>query len=185
MARLLMIVLAFTLMGCAGGTPIADYSTRSVVYTWVDMSQVSGNRLTGFMMRNLSAPRDEKYYDMGWEKVGNGFLIWHNGFEPGQYEYHRAFMMSCAGPLCTNTVNQYDFGPDGTAPGKVRVAAPGVYFAGCYAFRKTRSGFFRPGQFDTVKTACGASKNQMLQIMMTRAPAEHPEVGQRIRAAMN
>jgi hypothetical protein len=183
-ARFLMVILSVVLMGCAGGTPITDYSKRSVVYTWLDVSEVSGNNLNLFMMRNLRAPKDEKFYSMGWEKLGNGYVIWHNGFDPGSYEFHKMQLMSCLGVFCTNTINEYDFGPDGTAPGKLRVAGPGVSFAGCYALRKTKRGFFRPGEFDTRKSRCGASRQQMLSIILKSAPAEHPIVTQRIRRAM-
>ena len=159
-----------------------DFSKRSVVYTWVDVKDVPGNRMTAFMMRNLSVPKNARYYDMGWEKMGSGYLIWHNGFNPGQYEFHWTRMMSCAGPICTNTINEFTFGAPGSGIGKTRVGPPGVYFAGCYALKRTKRGFFRPGEFDTQKANCDASKGQMLTVMLKSA--KDPLVAQRIRSAM-
>ncbi len=183
MSRFLLVAFSLILMGCAGGgTTITDYSKRSVVYSWIDVKDIPGNRMTSFMMRNLSAPLQERYYDMGWEKMGSGYLVWHNGFLPGQYEFHLTRMMSCAGPICTNTINEFTFGPHGAGIGATRVGNPGVYFAGCFALKRTKRGFFRPGEFDTRKTACGASKSQMLSIMLKSA--KDPLVAQRIRGAM-
>lgn len=180
--RFLLLGLVIFLMGCAGGTPVTDFSKRSVVYTWVDVKDIPGNRLTGFMMRNLTGPADERYYSMGWEKLGSGYLIWHNGFLPGRYEFHKMQMMSCAGPICTNTINEFTFGRPGTGIGRTDVGTPGVAFAGCYAFKRTRTGFFRPGEFDTRKAPCGASRAQMLQIILKSA--KDPTVAARVRAAM-
>lgn len=184
MTRFLMLLSALVLMGCAGGTPIQDFSNRSVVYTWIDVSDIPGNRMQWFNMRNLSVPENERYYSTGFEKVGDGYLIWHNGFNPGRYEFDKMALMSCLGLLCTNTINEFDFGPPGTAPGTVRVGNPGVYFAGCYAFKQTKRGFFRPGEFDTRKTGCKVSKQKMLSIMLKNAPPDHPIVAQRIQRAM-
>lgn len=182
MARLLAITLSLFLMGCATGTPIKDFTNRSVVYTWIDVSDIPGNKLMMFEMRNLSAPQQEKYYQMGWEKLGSGYLVWHQGFNAGRYEAHRLQTMSCAGPLCSNTINEFGFGPDGTSTIKTLVKGGDVHFAGCYAFKRTKRGFFRPGEFDTRKAACGASKRQMLSVILQNA--ENPVVVQRIQRAM-
>ncbi|NNE88484.1 MAG: hypothetical protein HKN27_10450 [Silicimonas sp.] len=182
MARLMVIALSLFLLGCATGTPIKDFTNRSVVYSWIDVSDIPGNKLVMYEMRNLSAPNNERYYQMGWEKVGSGYLVWHQGFNGGQYEAHRLQTMACAGPLCTNTINEYGFGPNGTSPIKTTVKAGGVHFAGCYAFYQTKRGFFRPGEFDTRKARCGASKRQMLSIILQNA--QDPVVVSRLKRAM-
>ncbi|MDJ0638305.1 MAG: hypothetical protein QNJ20_05690 [Paracoccaceae bacterium] len=183
MRYLILTIIAVVLAACSGGEPITDYEKRSVFYTWVDAREISGNRMTGFQIRNLSAPSDERYYGMGWEKLGTGYLVWHNGVTPGRYEFSKMWMMSCAGPLCTNTINEYSFGPLGSAVGTTRVSQPGkAVFAGCYAFKRTKRGFFRPGEFETRKAPCGASKAQMLRTMMPFA--KHPMTKQIIQNAM-
>ena len=73
MARFLVIALSLVLMGCGGGQKITDYSKRSIVYSWIDVSDIPGNKLVMYEMRNLSAAQSEKFYGMGYEKVGNGF----------------------------------------------------------------------------------------------------------------
>lgn len=182
MARFFAVALSLFLMGCATGTPIKDFTNRSVVYSWIDISDVPGNALQMYEMRNLSAPREERYYQMGWQKLGGGYLVWHQGFNPGRYEGHRFQTMACAGPLCTNTINEYGFGPRGSSPVKTIVKGGDVHFAGCYKFYQTKRGFFRPGEFDTRKTTCGASKRQMLSIILQRA--EDPVVVSRLKRAM-
>ena len=184
MSRILMVLTALILMGCATGTPITDFTKRSVYYTWIDVSDIPGNNLQWFQARNLSDPENERYYGMGFEKVGDGYLIWHNGVTPGRYEFSKMALMSCLGILCTNTINEFDFGQPGTAPGKTSIGNPGVYFGGCHAFKQTKRGFFRPGEFDTRRTKCKVSKNKMLSIMLKHAPKDHPIVAQRISRAM-
>lgn len=182
MARFFVVALSLFLMGCATGTPIKDFTNRSVVYTWIDISDIPGNKLTFYQMRNLSAQGNERYYQMGWEKLGNGYLVWHQGFAAGRYEAHRLATMACAGPLCTNTINEYGFGPNGTSPIKTLVKGGDVHFVGCYKFSQTKRGFFRPGEFDTRKTTCGASKRQMLSIILQNA--QDPVVVSRVKRAM-
>lgn len=186
MARLFVIAISLVLMGCAGGQKITDYSKLSVVYGWIDIRDIPGNTLNSFTMRNLSAPRNERYAVMGWEKMGNGYLVWHNGYPPGRYELDTMQTLTCAGSfvLCAGNINEYGFGQDGTSPVRTIVNGPGVKFIGCYKFSRTKRGFFRPGEFDTRKTNCGASKQQMLSMMLKSAPPEHPIVAERIRRAM-
>ncbi|MBT8476865.1 MAG: hypothetical protein KJO78_15490 [Alphaproteobacteria bacterium] len=184
MARILMVVMSVILMGCASGTPINDFSTRSVVYGWLDIGQVSGNRLVGVSIRNTRTGAEEQYYDIGWEKLDGGYLIWHNGVQPGQYEFNKIQTMACLGVMCGNTINEYEFGALGSAPGKVTVRSPGVYSMGKYTLKTTRRGFFRPGEFDIRETVGGPSRREMLGVMVQYAPEEHPVVAQRIQRAM-
>ena len=182
MHRLFLFMTLLVLAGCAGGQKITDFSDRAVYYSWIDVSEVPGNRVTGFEIRNLSAPEDERYYSIGWEKMGDGFLVWHQGVTPGRYEYSKMWMMSCAVIICTNTINEFDFGPEGSGVGSTAITGPGqVVFAGCYAFRRTKRGFFRPGEFDTSATRCGVSQDAMLAVISENAT--DAMVKQRIEAA--
>ena len=184
MPRILLFSFVLILSACAGGNKITDFEKRAVFYTWIDVSEIPGNKMTFFQMRNLTAPQSERFYPMGWEKVGSGFVVWHAGFSPGQYEFDRMQMMSCAGPLCTNTINEFTFGKAGSGVGRAKVAQTGVTFGGCYAFKRTKRGFFRPGEFDTRKATCGASRKQMLSAIYPRAAKTDPLIAQRIRSAM-
>ena len=186
MHRILLAMMSVLLIGCAGGgTQITDFSKRSVVYTYIDVSDIPGNKLQFFQMRNLSAPGNERYYPMGWEKLGNGYVVFHAGFAPGSYEFERLQTMSCAGPLCTNTINEFNFGPPGHGIGATRVGTPGVVFAGCYALKRTKRGFFRPGEFATAKTGCRVSQRQMLSVILARLrEVSDPIPAQRVAAAM-
>ena len=185
MARILMVLMSFVLIGCgSGGTPITDFSNRSVAYTWIDVSKISGNHLFAAEMRMYAPESQDPFYSMGIEKMEGGYLIWHNGFEPGKYEFERLSLQSCLTVICGNTINEYEFGPFGSAPGKINVGRPGVYFGGCYALVRTKRAWFGNGEFDTVRTKCKPSKRQMLTKMLEYAPEAHPIVAKRIRAAM-
>jgi len=185
MSRILFAILAFVLVGCAAPSKITDFSQRSVAYAYIDLSDIPGNKLQGFQMRNLSVPMDERYYPMGWEKVGNGYVVYHAGFAAGSYEFDRLMTMSCAGFLCTNQINEFQFGGLGHGLGAAKVSKPGVTFAGCYAFKRTKRGFFRPGEFDTRKVKCPVSQNAMLSAMIPNlSELEDTRPAQRARAAM-
>ena len=64
-------------------------------------------------------------------------------------KFHRLQTMACAGPLCTDTINEYKPASDGSSAVKAAVKGGSVHFAGCYAFKRTKHGLFRPGEFDT------------------------------------
>lgn len=182
MRYFLIGIASLILAACSVGTPITDFEKRGIYYTWVDAGAVSGNKMAGFQVRNLSVPQNERYYQLGWEKLGKGFLVWHYGVKPGRYEFDKMWMQSCAGPICTNTINEYSFGRLGSGIGSAMVKQPGqVVFGGCYAFKRTKRGFFRPGEFDTRKSACGVSKSQMMAVLMKHA--KHPINKQRLQAA--
>jgi len=127
MARFLLVVLSFVLMGCGGSTPIADFSNCSVAYRWFDVGKVSGNHFVGASLRNTRTGVSEQINDFGWDKLDGCFVIWHNDLLRGQYKFNGIQTMACLGPICTNQINECDFGADGSAPGKVTVREGGVY----------------------------------------------------------
>ena len=72
----------------------------------------------------------ERVNDFGWDKLDGCFVVWHNGRLRGQYEFNGIQTMARLGPICTNQINEYDFGAYGSAPGKVTVREGGVYSLG-------------------------------------------------------
>ena len=60
MPRFLMVIMSVILMGCAGDTPIKDFSNRSVVYGFLDIGEISGNRLVGISLRMTRNRRGDR-----------------------------------------------------------------------------------------------------------------------------
>ena len=184
MVRAFLFASVLFLAGCFGGNEIEDYSSRSVVYGWMDVSEIRGNHLYNMTMRQYSPVTRDPYYSMGIKKFAGGYLFWHYGFHSANYEFDKLFLQSCLAVICSNTINEYAFGSFGDAPGKTQIRQPGVTYVGAYKMRTTRrGGMFTSGQFDIVKTG-GPSRSAMLQELLKGAPPEHPEVAARIRAAM-
>lgn len=187
MARYLLIVFTFLLAGCfGGGEKITDFSDRSTVYGWVDVSSVSGNHLYAVTMRKYSPRSDKPYYGMGIKKFQGGYLFWQHGFDRGAYEFDKMSLQSCLAIICSNTINEYQFGPFSDGPGKTVIRAPGVQFVGNFKLtRERRPGFFgRAGEFSVDRVRGGPSRAAMLKEILETGPDGHPVIDQRIRAAM-
>jgi len=187
MPRILLFCLAFVLAACGGGNQvITDYSNRAVTYAWLDVTEIPGNTVQYFGMRNLSAPKNERYYPMGSDKMGKGVLVFHAGFAMGRYEFDALHLASCIGNRCKRDINTFDFGPLGSGIGTTLVTKPGVKFAGCWKMVRTKRATAREsGGFETKKIRCPYSQRQMLGKMLPRfEQIEQPLPAQRIRAAM-
>lgn len=173
-------------MGCSigGGKPVNDFTNRATIYGWINVDKISGNHLFSMSMRQYAPRSEEPFYGMGIKKFQGGYLIWQHAAKPGtRIEFSSMSLQSCAAIICSNTINEYDFGPFGSAPGKVDVPRPGVFYIGNWALVRTKRGFFRPGEFDTRRVRSGPSQAQLLAELMKTLPEGHPIVGQRIQAA--
>lgn len=185
MLRYLAIAALAIITACAPtGERITDFSTRSTVYGWLDVDEIQGNHLYSMVMRQYAPESDLPYIHMGVKKMEGGYLFWHHGFPNGAFEFDVLRLQSCLAVICSNTINEYAFRPFGTAPGKVSVRQPGVYYAGNFELETTKRGFFRPGEFDVRKTRSGPSRAQLLAALAGTAPKDHPVVDQRLRRAM-
>ncbi|MCV2881939.1 hypothetical protein [Actibacterium sp. XHP0104] len=151
-----------------GGTPISDYSDRSVVYGWVDLSQAAGNKVVGGTIRAYNMPADKNLYPSGYMKFGEGYIFYHVGIAPGPIKLNTLSTMTCVG-LCGNVVNVYDFGAQGSDVAAANVRGKGVYYLGSYALKTRRGLFFAPRDF-TVSRANGPSRRQMLEAILKEAP---------------
>ena len=186
MARYLMIVVAFVLAGCfGGGEEIDDFSTRTTVYGWVDVGDVRGNNLYSMTMRQYSPTSDKPYYHMAIKKFEGGYLFWHHGFASAAYEFDKMRLQSCLAILCSNTINEYQFGPYADAPGKTVVRGPSVKYVGSFRMNtESRGGLWRNGSFSIDRMRGGPSQAAMLREILGTGPEGHPVIDQRIRAAM-
>jgi hypothetical protein len=182
--RLFALFLTVFLVACGpGGTPVTDFTSRSTIYAWVDVSDISGNHMFSATIRKYQPMSDAPFLPMGIEKFEGGYLIFSHAAIPGNWEWHGMALQTCAAIICGNTINEYNFGPFGSAPGKTQVSNPGVYYMGNFKMKTTKRGFFRPGEFDMARTRGGPSKSQLLAKLMSTTPEGHPIVAQRLQRA--
>ena len=171
-----LILGVLALSGCMA-PQIDDYSGRSVVYGWVDLSEAAGNRVTGAGLRAFNEPPNKNIYPMGSKKLGNGFLVYHYGVKPGPVKLGTVSAMSCIG-LCGNVVNVYDFGAQGGDIAAARVNGQNAYFLGSYGLKTRRTLFFGPRDFE-VNRVRGPSRKQMLEAILADAPEDQKPLIQR------
>ena len=184
MARFLLLAAGMFLSACiGGGKPITDFADRSVVYGWLDASEIQGNHLFSANIRQFDPPTDAPFLGMGIEKHEGGYLIYHYGAPRGMHELDQISLQSCLVIICGNTINQYSFSAYADSPGRVDTRRPGVHFIGAYKLVKVRTGLFKQGEFRVTKIR-GPSKNGMLAVLLKDTPEGHPVIDQRIQAAM-
>jgi hypothetical protein len=168
--RSIFLLLGLTFLSGCAIEQISDYSDRSVAYTWVNLDDAWGNRVTGGSFTNLAVPRDRNIYNGGVEKMGEGYLVYHYGLENGPNKVFRVNAMFCIG-LCGNTIHSYDFGVQGGDVAAANIRSRGVYNMGSYAIVSESTGLFGPRRFD-VKRANGPSKREILTFLLQDAPAQ-------------
>ncbi len=171
--RSLFLFFGFAILTACTGPQITDFSDRSVVFTWVNVDEARGNRVVGGSFRNLTPGSGGGVYPAGIEKLGNGYLIYHEGIANGPTKLNTVNAMFCVG-LCTNTVNVYDFGAQGGDIAAANIRARGVYDLGRYAIVSQRTGLFQPAVFDAQRIS-GPSKREILEFLLPRVdPQQMP-----------
>jgi hypothetical protein len=162
--RSFLLLCGLTILAACGPPQITDFSGRSVAYVWVNIDEARGNRVVGGSFRNLSAGNAGGIYQAGYEKLGNGYLIYHEGVTNGPTKLNTVSAMFCIG-ICNNTVNVYDFGAQGGDIAAANIRSQGVYDLGRYAIVSKRTGLFSPGVFEVNQTR-GPSKRQILEFLL-------------------
>ena len=185
MARYFLVLVAFILSACATGEVISDHSTRSVVYGWVDIEDISGNRMSNLVIRQYQPATEFAFHSVYFEKFAGGYIFSGNSFANGAYKLETIVLQSCLGPICTNTTNEYAFGRQGGGFGSVTIGAPGVHYLGSFKLTKGKSGFFGPGSFSFQRASNAPSRKQMLEFLTKNAVSEHAIYNQRILNAYN
>ena len=183
MKRLCAMLVILFLAGCSTGTQVTDFTNRATVYGWVNVDKISGNHLFGMRMRQYSPQTEAPFYGMAFREFEGGYIFWNHGIEPGRIELHDMRLQSCLVVLCTNTINIYEFGDFGSAPGNVTVTGPSVNYIGNFALTPERTGLFKAPRFDATRTNAGPSRAKLLQFLRENASPEFPVIQQRLQSA--
>jgi len=182
--KVLVLGLALLMAGCAStGTPITDYTNRSIVYGWLDIDDVDGNHMYAGYIRQFSPPTKEPYYSTYIDEFEGGYLVYFYGLPNGAFKLDSVKMQSCLGFVCSNTVYTYNFGTQGNVA-SVKIKKPGTYYLGSYKLAEEDTGIFEQSKFSVTKAKKGPSKKAMLKHILENAPNDHPVVAKRIEQSM-
>jgi len=189
MARMLMMAAALLLSACVTTSEtVNDYSARSTVYGWIDIDQASGTEVLYISLRQYRPATQYPYFSMAYDEQSGGYVFWNFGFPDGAFKLDTMRTQSCLGVLlCSNTINEYDFGGQGGGVGAIEIAQPGVYHLGNLSLHNEESNFFNPSTFSLREASGGPSKRQMLEFILSDSDflKEHPDVEGRIRAELD
>jgi hypothetical protein len=174
-----MVVLTLTLAGCGStGTRVTDFSDRSLGYGWLDIKDVSANRLHSVDIYQLRPRANEPYYAAAVREFKGGFLYYTMALPNGAFKLYSAAGQRCLGFLCSKVTYAYSFGKQGDDTGVI-ITAPGVYHFGSYKLKDAKSGLFEPGKFEILESANVPSKRELLEEILKYV--DEPPIAERIR----
>lgn len=183
--KFILLGLVLVTGGCAfTGDKITDYTNRSIVYAWLDISDIDGNHMYGGHIKQYAPATDKPYYPLSGEKLKGGLLVNHNGLENGSFKLDNIKLQSCLGFICSNTSYIYDFGAQDLVATTI-IKKPGVYYLGSFKLVEEKTGFFEQGKFSVIKAENGPSQKEMLELMLKDAPSEHPIIAERLQNSLN
>lgn len=150
----LLMVSALVLAGCSTSGPLKkpDGPGLSIVFGYIDMDDAPVN-LQWISMKQMQPRSDKPYYNF---YVDDG-MFYRAHVPPGAYKFwefggHSGWK---------NTSYTFSFPTQGKGDMDRQVTGQGVYFAGCYKYRKVKTGFFKPGEFD-LEPMGGSCEKEML-----------------------
>lgn len=167
------------LSACATGTPIKEFSDKSVGYGWLDIKDVEANRLHAVTIYQFRPQTATPYYRAGIIPLKDGFLYYHIGLSNGSYKITSAAGQTCIGFVCGNTMYQYSFGKQGDAVGAVVISSPGIYSLGSFKMKRVKTGLFEEGKFDVEPAPNAPTKREQLETLLKEV--DEPVVIQRIK----
>ncbi len=175
--KLLFVGLLAILTGCAtSGKEITNYDDRSVVYTWMNIDEISGNSFNGAWIKQYTPKKDAGFFSLRIEEFKNGYLMYHWGLPAGAHKFDEMRLQSCAGPLCTDSFYTYSFHQSHF--GKLRIKEPGVYSLGKVDVVSNS------GAFDVLESKNAPNDKEILEYLLTQAPKEYPVIGDRVNQAL-
>lgn len=187
MLRGLIVFLALFLASCTGGPRevIKDHNARSVVYGWIDIKDVAGNRLLNVSFRQYSPPSKFPYRYASVKKFAGGYAFVMTGAPVGAFKINTVSTMGCLGVFCGNTINEYNFGSQGGGLGALTVRQPGAHFIGNIKLTKVRTGFFQPGAFSFQRARKAPARKQLLKFVIDNMDVENSIYKQKMIHAYN
>lgn len=189
----ILVLLAVTQASCtvvwgnSGGDRIETFSDRSVVFTWVDMSQAHTNVRYGVIER-LKPVTEDRYYAMGVHPYEGGYILYHIGLPNGAFKFRTFTGNACLlGNFLLCSVDTVYRIPKQGGLGGVKVDEPGIYYLGGFQYQVAGSnGFFRrSNKFNLVEAEQAPDPAAMLMALHRKLAARFPEPMKKIEIAMD
>jgi hypothetical protein len=161
------LAVLFLLGGCSSGSPYMKTDKgpgHSMVYGYIDMKEAPAK--LGWVSMKRVRPRVEKPYYSFWIRDGAFYSI---NIPHGSY--HFAKFGGFNG--WTNTEWNFNFPSQGRGAldPKIKRNRTGMYYVGSWKYKKVKTGFFKPGKFDLVRTK-SVSEKEILKRMLPYAKHE-------------
>jgi hypothetical protein len=148
------------LVGCATSSPVStDDPNLSLVAGYIDMADAP-SKLEWVSLKDHSSAKPQFYGAAVVEGV-----FFHVGIRAGSYQVD-SFGGQGGIPLLTSRPFEYSWGARGRNETAVRIAEPGCYFLGSYAYVPERSGFFEPGKFSMHRRSQPSQRDVFQRVMM-------------------
>lgn len=139
------ILFSIGLIATLGGCSTAGYMDRpgdpgnSIVYGYIDMSDAPTS-LQRISMKQLQPVSDKPYFGFF---VDDG-MFYRPNVPKGTYKFWEFGGFS----TLRNADYTFTFPSQGKGAMDRKISKTGVYFAGCYKYKKVKTGFFSQGKFD-------------------------------------
>lgn len=167
--RILLLAVALALASCAAtispAPPVtgAEAEQMSMVFGYIDMTGAPSN-LTQVSMKHARKFGKDAYYGFG-VKDGTFYRI-DVPMGPYRFELFR-------GQTWSGGVVNYKFQGQGQGKLDPVIDKPGLYFVGSWRYKKEKSGFFEPDQFD-IEPISSPSEREVLERVLTSAKLDKP-----------
>lgn len=135
----------------------------SIVFGYIDMDEAPTK--LGWISMKRVRPRTAKPYYNFWVKKG---FFYRASVPLGSYHFDSFGGYSGL----RNTKFDFEFPNQGRGEMDPIIEKQGVYFVGSYKYKKVKTGFFKPKQFDMIKVDGPSEKELLTQLLEY---AKHPE----------
>lgn len=142
----ILVVIAFTLNGCADKRLIRDnendLATASLVFGYIDMSDAPSD-LDWIVIKQVLPKTDKPF----WFSATDKGMFWASHYKKGAYQIDSFGGHS----YLLRTDFSFELPKQYAEKLRFKVSSkPGIYFLGSYKYKDVKTGFFQQGKFDFV-----------------------------------
>lgn len=156
------LALIFLVSSCTTAGLVAPSSSEtSIVFGYLDMTDAPSD-LQSVTMKRMRTETPPYLFHV---KDGVFFQL---DVAPGAYK----FMRFGGSSFIKQTAYDYKFPAQGKGSLDLEVTKPGVYYVGSWRYKKIKSGFFTPGEFD-LEPMQSPGEREVLEKVFANASHEH------------
>lgn len=161
----LVLAVLFIMGGCSSGSRyMEEYNgpNQSLVYGYIDMKEAPA-KLGWVSMKQIKPRTDKPYYGF-WIRKGFFYRI---NVPQGSYKFTKFGGFNG----WSNTQWTFSFPSQGRGSMDPVIRRPGMHYVGSWKYKKVKTGIFKPGKFDIVRTN-SVSEKEILEHMLPYAKHE-------------